>query len=194
MYSSYMKKGDYLSAILKSSKTVFSFKDIVLLWGDSGNNAQARISYYVKNKDIYRICRGFYAKDENYDRLELAVKMYTPAYISLETVLGKSGITFQYYEEIFVASYLTRKITIDGQTFTYRKIKDSILTNNAGIENKENYSMAIPERAFLDILYLNKGYYFDNPFSLNKNKVFEILPIYNNQRMTKQVKEIFKSG
>ncbi len=186
-----MKKGDFLSTILKSPKSVFSFKDIVLLWGDSSNNAQDKISYYVKNGDIYRICRGFYAKDENYDKLELATKIYTPAYVSFETVLGRAGVTFQHYTQIFVASYLTREVSVDKQVISYRKIKNSILLNNAGIDHKENYSLASPERAFLDVLYLNKDYHFDNPTPLNKKKIFEILPIYENKRIEEKVFKIF---
>lgn len=188
-----MKKGDYLSTILKAPQTVFSFKDISLLWGDSSSNAQSRISYYIKNEDIYHICRGFYAKDKNYNKYELATKLYTPAYISFETVLAKAGVVFQYYNQIFIASYLTREVMVDGQLFSYRKIKDFLLTNNKGIENKENHSVASPEKAFLDTLYLNKEYYFDNPFSLNKDKVYEILPIYKNKRMEKAVNNIFKA-
>ncbi len=189
-----MKKGNYILAILRSKKTVFSFKDIALLWRDSSKAARVRINYYVKNGDIYPVCRGFYAKDRNYDKFELATKIYAPAYISFETVLGRAGITFQYYGQIFLASYLTREITVDEQVFSYRKIKDLILTNGAGVENKENYSIATPERAFLDVLYLNKDYHFDNLSSLDRDKVFEILPVYNNQRMAKKVKEIFKSN
>ena len=189
-----MEKGDYISAILRSKKTVFSFKDIVLLWRDSGSAARVRVNYYMKNGALYRIRQGLYAKDKNYDKFELATKIYTPAYVSFETVLGQSGITFQYYRQIFVASYLTREIIVDGHTFSYRKIKDSILTSGAGIEHKENYSIATPERAFLDVLYLNKDYYFDNLSPLNRDKVFEILSVYSNQRMTKKVKELFKSN
>ncbi|MDP1538643.1 MAG: hypothetical protein Q8M00_01285 [bacterium] len=189
-----MEKGDYISAILRSKKTVFSFKDIVLLWRDSGSAVRVRVNYYVKNGDLYRIRQGLYAKDKNYDKFELATKIYTPAYVSFETVLGQSGITFQYYSQIFVASYLAREIIVDGHTFSYRKIKDSILTSGAGMRHEENYSIATPERAFLDVLYLNKDYYFDNLSSLNRDKVFEILPVYGNQRMTKKVKELFKSN
>ena len=184
-----MKKGDYISAILRSNKTVFSFKDIALLWGDSGGAARVRVNYYLKNGGLYRIHQGLYAKDKNYDKLELAIKIYTPSYVSFETVLGKAGVIFQYYDQIFVASYLTREITADSQAYSYRKIKDSVLTNNAGVEHKENYSIATPERAFLDVVYLNKDYYFDNLSGLDWNKVFEILPIYSNKRMGKMVKE-----
>lgn len=187
-----MKKGDYISTILRSKSTVFSFKDIALLWRDSGNAARVRINYYIKNKDLYRIRQGFYAKDENYNKLEAATKIYTPSYISLETVLAKAGIVFQLYSQIFIASYLTREIFADEQKYSYRKIKDSILTNNAGIEYKDNYSIASPERAFLDVVYLNKNYHFDNLSNINWNKVYEVLPIYNNKQMEKKVKKYQK--
>lgn len=187
-----MEKGDYISTILRSKKTVFSFKDIALLWGDSGNAARVRVNYYFKNGDLYRIRHGLYAKDKNYDKFELATRIFTPAYVSFESVLGQAGITFQYYGQIFVASYLTREITVDSQTYSFRKIKDIVLTNKAGIENKGEYLMASKERAFLDTIYINKDYHFDNLSPLDWDNVFEILPIYENKRMAKRVKEFFE--
>ena len=184
-----MKKGDYISSILRSKKTVFSFKDIALLWGNSGSAVRVRVSYYVKNAQLYPIRRGFYAKDKNYDKIELATKIFTPAYVSFETVLAREGIIFQYYSQIFVASYLTRDITCDGQIYSYKKIKDLVLTDGAGITNNGECSIATKERAFLDTIYINKDYHFDNLSVLSWNKVYEILPIYGgNKRMAKMVK------
>ena len=187
-----MKKGDYMSAILRSKKTVFSFKDMALLWGNSGNAARVRINYYLKNGDLHRIRQGFYSKDKNYDKFEFATRIFTPAYVSFETILGRTGITFQYYGQIFVASYLTREIKCDDQTYSFRKIKDAVLTNKAGLENEGEYLTASKERAFLDTIYINKDYYFDNLSSLDWDKVFEILPIYENKRMAKKVKKLFE--
>lgn len=188
-----MEKGNYISTILRSNRTVFSFKDIVLLWGEPGTNtARVRINYYIKKNKLYRIRKGFYSKDKNYDKYELATKICTPSYISFETVLGQSGITFQYYSQIFVASYLTRELKVNGQIYLLKRMKDSILTNQIGIEAKDNYYIAFPERAFLDVIYLNKDYYFDNLSPLNWDKVFKILPIYKNKRMVKKVNKYFK--
>jgi len=180
--------------IYNSKNSVFSIKDIALLWGESDAGlVKTRIYRYVKTGKLYSIRKGIYAKDKNYNKSELAIKIYTPSYISFETVLGKAGVIFQYYSQILVASYLTREITVDKQIYTYRKIKDSVLTNNAGIERKDNYSIATPERAFLDIVYLNKDYHFDNLSGLDWDKVFEILPIYSNKRMEKAVKNYQKN-
>jgi predicted transcriptional regulator of viral defense system len=187
-----MGKTDILN-ILRSKATVFTFKDILL----ASNEAKPlllkrRLNYYVKRGELYHIRRGLYAKDKNYDRFELATKIFTPAYVSFETILRQEGIIFQYYSTIFVASYQTKEIVCDSQTYSFKKIKDTILTNNAGIENRSTYSVASKERAFLDMLYLNKDYHFDNLAPLNFDKVLALLPIYNNRRMSKTVDLYFK--
>ncbi len=188
-----MEKADILS-ILRADKTVFTFKEILLASEENDPNLlKRRLNYYVKKGELYSIRRGFYAKDRSYNKFELATKLYTPSYISFETVLRQAGITFQYYETIFVASYLTREIDADNQKYEYKKMKDSILTNSAGIEKKDGYSIASPERALLDTLYRSKGYYFDNLNPLNWDEVFKLLPIYNNKRMEKTVEKLFKN-
>src|SRR3989339_15766 len=186
-----MNKGEYITTLLRSKKTVFSFKDLALLWGNSDKAALVRVSYYVTKGQLYRIRRGFYAKDKNYDRFELACKIFTPSYVSFESVLALTGIVFQHYKQISVASYLTRSIICDNQTYSYKKIKGLVLTNPAGIENKKGYSIASKERAFLDTVYVNKEYHFDNLSPLDWDKVFEILPAYSNNAMEKRVKKIY---
>ncbi len=186
-----MKKGEYISAILRSKKTVFTFKDIVLLWGDAGiDAARVRVNYYVKSGQLYRIRKGIYAKDKNYDKLELAARIFTPAYVSFETVLAQAGINFQYYNQIFVASYLTRDVVCDGQKYSFRKIKDVVLVNHDGIDIKDERSIATKERAFLDMIYIHKDYYFDNLSVLNWDKILAMLPMYNNKRMAEKVREL----
>ncbi len=182
-----------ISDILRSGKTVFTFKDIALIWGDTDKKATiAGVNYYVKTGQLYRIRRGIYSKDKKYDRLELATRIFTPSYVSFETVLAQAGINFQFYEKITVASYQTREIVADGQAYAYKKIKDFVLTNSVGVEHRGGISIASPERAFLDTIYIHKEYHFDNLGSLNWNKVFEILPIYKNKRMALRVKELFE--
>jgi len=99
-------KGEYLEVLLRSPRTVFSTKDAALMWSEEKEQTvTARLNKYVKAGKLIRIRRGIYAKDNNYDRFEMATKIYTPSYISFETVLTRAGINFQYYDSIFVASY-----------------------------------------------------------------------------------------
>lgn len=185
-----MKKG-FLKALLRSSQTVFTFKDLLLMWeGVDAVTARKRVNYYVKSGDLYAIRRGIYARDAHYDRLELATKILTPAYISFETVLGSAGITFQYYSQIFVASYQSLERTVDGQEIVFKQLKSAILTNSSGVENRETYAIASPERAFLDVIYLTRDYHFDNLSPLNWDKVLELLPVYGESKpMTRRIAE-----
>jgi hypothetical protein len=184
---------DRISSLLRSKNSVFTFKELSLIWNETDANLVKKYAYrYVKMDKLYPIRKGTYGKDKNYDRLELATKIYTPAYISLETALGKEGIVFQHYERIFVVSYLTREISCDGQSYVFRRIKDAVLTNALGLEKKTNYHIASKERAFLDTIYLNKNYHFDNLSSIDWDKCFEMVAIYDNKAIVQRLNSYHK--
>ena len=188
-----IKKGEYLEILLRSFQSVFSINDVILLWGQGEKRSAAiKLSKYTKSGKLIRLRRGFYAKDKNYNRLELATKIYTPAYISFETVVTRSGVNFQKYDSIFVASYVSREIKIDEQNICLVRIKDYVLANMSGVDQMEGFAMASKERAFLDRIYTSSDYHFDNLDVLDWKKVFEILPIYNNKKMEKKVNKYFK--
>ncbi len=174
-------------SLFRSKNTIFTFKDVALLWGETDiYNLKAALHYYVKRGLLYAVRKGIYAKDNNYNQLELATKIYTPSYISLETVLAKEGIIFQHYDAIFAVSYLSRQIRCNGQTFIFKKIKNITLMNQLGLEEKENYYVATKERAFLDAIYLYKNYHFDNLSSLDWNKCRQLLHIYKSKILAKK--------
>ncbi len=188
-------KGEYLEVLLRSSKTVFSTKDAALLWGEGKESTiSSRLHKYFKAGKLIRVRRGFYAKDKNYDRFELATRIYTPSYISFETVLTRTGTNFQYYGSIFVASYVNREIQVGGDNLTFVRMKDYVLSNTSGIDHSTNVARATRERAFLDRIYISKNYYFDNLIGMNWEKVFEMLPMYHNKRMIKKVNEYFEDS
>src|ERR1035437_8365877 len=123
-------KDEYLEILIRSSRTVFSTKDAALLWGEErGSTISARLNKYVKAGKLIRVRRGFYAKDKDYSRSELATRIYTPSYVSFETVLTREGVNFQYYGNIFVASYINREIDVDGQKIAFVRMKDYVLSN-----------------------------------------------------------------
>ncbi len=186
------KKGHYLDILLRSPKTIFSIKDVALIWRQEANNAvRVRLNSYVHSGKLLRIHRGIYAKDKNYNRFELATRIYTPSYISFETVLTHAGINFQLYTNIFVASYVTREINIDGQKISLVRMKDYILRSTAGIIHENGIATASKERAFLDRICISKDYHFDHLGGLDWDQVFKLLPIYHSKRMNKKVKEYF---
>lgn len=185
-------KGEYLELLLRSAKTVFSTKDAALLWGEERKDTiTARLYKYAKAGKLIRLRHGLYAKDTHYNRFELATRIYTPSYVSFETVLTRTGVNFQYYTTLFVASTSNREVVVDDQVISYIRMKDTVLSDMTGIERIDGISTATKERAFLDRIYISKDYHFDNLDVLDWDKVFEILPIYRNKRMHKKVQEYF---
>ena len=89
---------------------------------------------------------------------------------------------------------MSREIDVDGNTYSYRRIKGDIIINTIGIIRKDNVNIATPERAFLDMLYLNKDYYFDNLNPLNRLLISQILPVYQSAALEKRVTKIIKNG
>ena len=183
-----------IAKIYKTPKNILTSKDISLIWQEKDiKKLKSKIFYYVKKGDLKRLSRGIFAK-EKYDPKELATSIYSPSYISFETVLREAGMIFQYYETIFVASKWTRSIKIDDNSFALRKIKDSVLYNPEGVTMNDNYSIATTERAFLDMIYLFPNYYFDNLRSLNWDKCFELVKIYNNKQLEKRLNKYKKDA
>lgn len=186
------QNNNMLYKILNDSRTVFTLPDIAMLAGESNfESVNDKINYYVKTNRLNRPRKGIYTKS-NYNPLELACKLYTPSYISLEYVLQQTGIIFQYGSTITAVSYLSRKLSIDNNAYSYRKIKNEIIVDTTGINQVNNVNIASPERAFLDTLYLNSNYYFDNLRLLNRELVAELLPIYESKALEARLKKQFK--
>jgi hypothetical protein len=152
-----------------------------------------KLNYHVRTGKLLNPRKGIYAKPR-YNPEELACIVYTPSYISLEYVLQRSGVIFQYESAVTIVSYLNRRIEIDNKVCQYRKIKGDILVNFKGINRQVNHvNIASAERAFLDVMYLNPSFYFDNLSPLNKNSVFKLLSIYNSKSMSDRVNKIFSN-
>jgi len=183
---------DIALLLYQKKQTVFSFKELVLTFPKlSFDSLKNRLNYLVKNNKIQNPRRGIYTK-KGYNLHELAVRIYTPSYISLESILAKEGLIFQNYKTIFCLSYLTRKISVDGIDIQYRKITDRILFNQEGIFYQDYFYQASKERAFLDAVFLYKDYHFDNLGVLDWIKIRKNAAIYQNKVFNKRVEEYFQ--
>jgi hypothetical protein len=186
-------KNSGIRAIFNSKCTVFTSRELGLVWGIS-NQAylKTRIEYYISNGYLFRICHGLYSKEkDSFDQLEAANKLRSPSYVSLETVLAREGVIFQQYSSVFLVSYATKTVTNKAGEFIYKKIKDSILFDKTGVIIGQNYSIASKERAFLDAVYLYKDYHFDNLRHIDWDKAEDIAHIYGSKALLKRL-EVYK--
>ena len=187
-------KNNVVLSVYKSNRTVFRLVDIAMLTGESDFQAlNSKINYAVRTGKLQNPRKGIYTKP-NYNQQEFACSIYRPAYISLEYVLQKAGIIFQYDSRITLVSYLSRAIQVEGRDYVFRKIKGSVLVEATGINRESNHiNIASAERAFLDMLYLNKNFYFDNLNPLKKEILFRLLPMYQSKTLSQTLARLLKN-
>ncbi|OGN32743.1 MAG: hypothetical protein A3I39_02455 [Candidatus Yanofskybacteria bacterium RIFCSPLOWO2_02_FULL_47_9b] len=188
-----MPTDNLIAKVYQSPLTIFTTVSLALIWDETNpDNLKSKIAWYVKKGALIRLTRGVFTKDKEYNSKELANRIYTPSYVSFETVLREAGMIFQHYETVFVAAPYSREIKIGNTSIKFRKLKNEILFNSAGIINQSDYAVATPERAFLDMIYLFPKYYFDNLRPINWEKCFELVRIYNNKQLIKRIKSYQK--
>ena len=182
---------EVMNVILSSPRTVFTMQGLAMLNDNvSRESLRSSLNYYAKKGSIVNPRKGIYTK-KNYNEQEMACALLKPAYISLEYVLSRAGVTFQFSSDITCVSYQNRTIEVDNRLYVFRQINPMIWTNMLGIEQRDNIAIATPERAFLDMLYLSAGQcYFDNLRPLNKKLVNQIVPTYNSPTLAQRVKKI----
>src|SRR3989338_1460320 len=188
-----MPTDNLIAKVYQSPLTIFTTVSLALIWDETNpDNLKSKIAWYVKKGALIRLTRGVFTKDKEYNSKELANRIYTPSYVSFETVLREAGMIFQHYETVFVAAPYSREIKIGNTSIKFRKLKNEILFNSAGIINQSDYAVATPERAFLDMIYLFPKYYFYNFRPINWEKCFELVRIYNNKQLIKRIKSYQK--
>lgn len=189
-----MKEKDILK-IYKSKSTVFTASELSLILSQpNADNLKRKLNYFVKKGYLLNLRRGIYAKDKDYSQFEFANKIYTPSYVSLDTILAQNGVIFQYDSRVYLVSYLSREIYTKDNNFVYQKIKDFVLYNKEGIIQKDNYYTATLERAFLDKIYLNPNFYFDNLKNINWKKTFDLAKIYNNKSLIRNLNIYYQNA
>jgi predicted transcriptional regulator of viral defense system len=183
----------YYKKLVQSGKTIFDMNDLAQIWRIKGrDHLKVIVSRLFKRGDIQRIQRGVYALGDEFNEWELANKLKTPSYISLVTVLRKHNIIFQEQGNIVTCvSNNTLSKKVGDTTFRYYKIKEEIMADHKGIISGKKATVAIPERAVCDQLYLFPGFYFDNLSNINFDKLKDISSIYN-KRVVQEVDKIIK--
>ena len=180
-----------LQVILNCPRTVFTIQSLLMLSGlNDSKKITKSLHYYTNDGKILNPRRGIYTKLK-YDVLEMACSLFRPSYISMEYVLQRAGVVFQWDDSITCISYLSRTVEVDNRLYQYRKINPELWIGMEGIEQRDNIAIAIPERAFLDMMYLSAGNcYFDNLRPLSVKKIRELLPLYRSAKLNERISKL----
>lgn len=154
------------------------FEEFINLWGDlpiidtanllsDGKQAPAmkvQITRWQKAGRIIQLRRGIYVLAETFRKVEpygpyIASILKKPSYVSLEKALEFHGLI---PDAVPVYTSVTTKrpgvfISVVGR-FTYRHIKKSLFWGYASVTvKKQTAFIAVPEKALLDLIYLNNA-------------------------------------
>ncbi|MGI6423100.1 MAG: type IV toxin-antitoxin system AbiEi family antitoxin domain-containing protein [Candidatus Dojkabacteria bacterium] len=137
---------------------VFTLNDIRILDPDF---REPTLNDWLNSGWIKRIRRFWYADSsfdpQGNDYFFIANKIYSPSYISLESALSHYGFIPE--TTLQITSVSTRKTNLfDTQygVFSYQSIKNNLYFGYEVIENNDRpFTLATPEKAILDYLYLH---------------------------------------
>lgn len=189
------KNQDIIFSLYRDKRTVFRLVDVAMLVKETDMvSLSKKLHYHVSKGRLKNPRKGIYTKP-GYHSEELACRLYAPSYISLDYVLQKEGVVFQYDTGITLVSYLTRTIELENRLHRFRKIKNPVLTNYMGVNRLSNHvNIASGERAFLDMLYLEPDSHFDNLNSLDKSLIAKLLPVYQSDALIKRTKTLLSNA
>lgn len=148
-----------LQELDKITKLYFGYEEIARVFKIRKESAKVTASRYVRQGLLIRVKRNMYVRKDVWksasqeEKFVIANLGQTPSYISLMTALDFYGLTTQMQRNFFesVALKRTREITVDGISFRYSRINNTLYF---GFQKEKDYFIACPEKALLDSLYL----------------------------------------
>ena len=170
---------------------LFTVSDIKKFFSIKKDNTAYKIIERLSKKGILKqLTKGKYLFSLlSSNDFQIANFLYSPSYISLETALSFYGIIAQFpYQITSITIKKTKTIETLNKEFSYFHIKRDLFL---GYEKKENFLIALPEKALFDYLYFfYKGLrnFERDEFDLgkiNKKNLFNFVKIAKNKQLDK---------
>lgn len=160
----------------------FDLATLVQLSGERRQSLHVQISRWCKDGMLLPLRRGLYAFPDRYclskiNATELANALYTPSYLSTYWALGYYGLIPEYVIEFTsITSRKTKMFKNAFGTFRYQHIKASAIFGYCPFKiNNQKVMLAEPEKALLDLWYLEQGKWKADRMAEMRFQNFELL-------------------
>jgi predicted transcriptional regulator of viral defense system len=144
--------------LCKSHKcTLFTVSDLKVLFRESTlEYLRVKLSRWKQKGYIQSLKRGLYMLPEAHpDEFEIASRLITPSYISLETALSHYSIIPDISARVSsITTKNTRKFLVEKTEFSFHHIRQSLFTGFVHL--RDDIFVASPEKALLDFLYFRR--------------------------------------
>jgi predicted transcriptional regulator of viral defense system len=169
-----MNNSERFKILIDTQRTVFTPQDLRQLWQANEHAAKISAIRMVEKGLIIRIAKGYYAPNDRYNPHELANRIVTPSYVSLNTALFYANVNFQYRNEICSVATLDYAKKIGKVLFSYVAMKKNLFYTLEGITQHDGISIALPERAILDCFYFGFLPDIDDEDKINKTYLVKL--------------------
>jgi len=184
-----------LNELNKSNKLILSIDDISKELSIDRESAKVTANRYVKQGLLLRIKRNFYIAPDKFDVLsedelyKIANLIQIPSYISLSTALTYYNISTQQLRGIIESIAIKRSKSVRVKEIEFR----FVLVNKdfySGFTLKDNFFIALPEKAVADTIYLSSLGKYNCDFNaidfqkLNKSEIDKYIKSTNQRTIT----------
>jgi predicted transcriptional regulator of viral defense system len=186
-----MKK---MERLYQTGRNIFKTSDIRQIWQEENPDAlKSSIKYFADQGRLFRVARGLYSLNREYEPFDLAAKLISPSYVSLETALQYHGIVFQYAETITCFALYHRERLVGGRRYLYHAMANELFYNPTGIIQEKHYAIASAERAIADWVNLYGLTHFDNLRSVDAGQMRLLLPLYGKKTTQARLLKLIKT-
>jgi len=180
----------------------------LVLGADFSTTTLVNLKNWVNKGYLVMLRRGLYIIAEatkKFDSMVYATKIYSPSYVSMEMALSFYGII---PEAVFTITSITTRKTKKFKTslgnFSYQKIKTEAFGGFEAKKQEEiSFNLALPEKAVVDFLYLNRnvldgtleqfrGYRFNEDFKFDAKKLLNFSEAFENKKVLFLTKNFIK--
>ena len=188
---------------LLGDQAYFDLPSVVQLSGERRQSIRVQLHRWCRNGKLLPLRRGMYAFAEDYRKrdlnyAELANELYRPSYISIHWALGFFGlIPEMVVAYTSVTSRTPRTFENDLGVFSYRHVKSSAFFGYRPVDiGGRKVLMAVPEKALLDLWYLEKGGWeydrmagmrFQNHKLIDSRRLSQYASRFNSPRLLKAI-------
>ena len=175
-----------LEKLNNSSKLILTTNDIAKILNIKKESAKVSAARLNKKDSLIRLKKDLYITKTKFQYLteeqffQIANLLQIPSYISLTTALSYYNISTQQQRNFIESIALKRsKSTIINKIeFTYSLVKENLYN---GFELRDNFFIALPEKALADSIYLTSLKKYNCDFDaidfkkVRTNKVYDYL-------------------
>lgn len=186
-----LSQSEIIKKLNSKEMGLFTISDFKKFFSIEKDNTVYKIIERLTKKDILKkLTKGKYLFSLlTPDDFQIANFLYSPSYISLESALSFYGIITQFpYQITSITPQKTKNVETLNKEFNFFHIKKELFF---GYEKKNNFLIALPEKALFDYLYFTaKGLRVfekdDFDFKkINKKLLFEFVKKAKNKQLNK---------